>query len=106
MGLRAGDLKNCVYKVFEIDSYKSKMGDDKNIVTLSFSVNQELPAKDLMNFLETGYEFVLDADATAGEQSDGTYKVFVELQRSKNVGNEILEIVDGVKKISERRLKV
>jgi len=101
MGLRAGDLKNCVYKVFEIDSYKSKMGDDKNIVTLSFSVNQELPAKDLMNFLETGYEFVLDADATAGEQSDGTYKVFVELQRSKNVGNEILEIVDGVKKISE-----
>jgi len=39
MGLRAGDLKNCVYKVFEIDSYKSKMGDDKNIVTLSFSVN-------------------------------------------------------------------
>jgi hypothetical protein len=101
MGLRAGDLKNCVYKVFEIDSYKSKMGDDKNIVTLSFSVNQELPAKDLMNFLETGYEFVLDADTTAGEQSDGTYKVFVELQRSKNVGNEILEIVDGVKKISE-----
>src|SRR6056300_434307 len=101
MGLRAGDLKNCVYKVFEIDSYKNKMGDDKNIVTLSFSVNQELPAKDLMNFLETGYEFVLDADATAGEQSDGTYKVFVELQRSKNVGNEILEIVDGVKKISE-----
>ena len=101
MGLRSGDLKNCVYKVFEIDSYKSKMGDDKNIVTLSFSVNQELPAKDLMNFLETGYEFVLDADVTSGEQSDGTYKVFVELQRSKTVSDEILEIVDGVKKIAE-----
>jgi len=101
MGLRAGDLKNCVYKVFEIDSYKSKMGDDKNIVTLSFSVNEELPAKDLMNFLEKGYEFVLDADVTSGEQSDGTYKVFVELQRSKTVGTEILEILDGVKKIAE-----
>lgn len=101
MGLRAGDLRNCVYKVFEIDSYKSKMGDDKNIVTLSFSVNEELPAKDLMNFLEKGYEFVLDADVTAGEQSDGTYKVFVELQRSRTVGTEILEIIDGVKKIAE-----
>ena len=32
MGLRIGDLKDCVDHIFEIDSFKSKMGDDKDIV--------------------------------------------------------------------------
>ena len=89
MGLRIGDLKDCVDHIFEIDSFKSKMGDDKDIVTLSFSVNEANAADDLMNFIEKGYEFVLDADVTSGEQSDGTYKGFVELER-----NSYLESID------------
>ena len=40
------------------------MGDDKDIVTLSFSVNEKHAPDDLMNFIQKGYEFVLDADAT------------------------------------------
>ena len=87
MGLRIGDLKDCVDHIFEIDSFKSKMGDDKDIVTLSFSVAEKHAADDLMNFIEKGYEFVLDADATAGEQSDGTYKVFVELERNRHISD-------------------
>ena len=39
MGLRQSDLEFTVDPVFEIDSYKSKMGDDEDIVVLSFSVN-------------------------------------------------------------------
>ena len=101
MTLKAGDLRNLIDEVFEIDSYRSKMGDDKNIVTLSFSVKDKQPAEDLANFLEKGYNFILDADATPGEQSDGKYKVFVELQRERNVGSNICEILDGVTKISE-----
>ena len=38
MGLRTGDLKFCVERTLEIDSYKSKMGEDKDIVTISFAV--------------------------------------------------------------------
>ena len=53
MGLRQSDLEFTVDPVFEIDSYKSKMGDDEDIVVLSFSVNGEQPAKDLVNFVET-----------------------------------------------------
>ena len=71
MGLRQGDLKDLVYHIFEIDSYASKMGDDKNIVTLSFTVNDKAPADDLVKFLEGGYSFILDSDVTAGEQRDG-----------------------------------
>jgi RNAse (barnase) inhibitor barstar len=102
MGLRAGDLRGTVYEIFEIDSFASKMGDDSNIVTLSFSVQTKEAADDLVSFFEKGYDFILDADVTAGEQSDGTYKVFVELERKRDVHDHIIEIVDGLKKLAER----
>jgi hypothetical protein len=100
MGLQAGDLRNMVYKIFEIDSFKSKMGSDEEIVVLSFSVKENQAAKDLVEFIEKGYSFVLDADATSGEQSDGTYKVFVELERNKDIPSQVLEVIDGVKKLA------
>ena len=84
MGLMKNDLAHLIDSIIEVDSYKSKMGEDSDIVTLAFSVHGNEPAKDLENFIEKGYPFVLDADVTSGEQSDGTYKVFVEVQRSKD----------------------
>lgn len=100
MGLRSSDLQDMVGSIFEIDSYASKMGDDKNIVTISFSLNDKAAAEDLSNFLEKGYSFILDSDVTAGEQSDGTYKVFVELERNNDVAEQIFEIVDGLQNLS------
>lgn len=100
MGLRKDDLKDLVDHIYEIDSFKSKMGSDSDIVVLSFSTKNEGSAKDLENFLEKGYPFVLDADATSGEQSDGMYKVFVEIERSKDAPAQIHEIVDGITKIA------
>ena len=101
MGLIKSDLKHLVDKIIEIDSYKSKMGEDRDIVTLAFSVHGNEPAKDLENFIEKGYPFVLDADVTSGEQSDGTYKVFVEMERTKDVPMQVLEIADGVTKLAD-----
>ena len=100
MGLRIGDLKDLVHHIFEIDAYASKMGDDKNIVTLSFTVGDKNPADDLMRFLEGGYSFILDSDVTAGEQSDGAYRVFVELERDRSANENIMEIIDGVSKLA------
>ena len=100
MGLQTGDLRDLVYDIFEIDSFKSKMGDDKNIVVMSFSARTKESANDLMNFIEKGYPFVVDADVTSGEQADGTYKVFVEMERNKEVPKQVVEIIDGVQKLS------
>jgi len=99
MALRQGDLRDLVYHIMEIDSFKSKMGSDEDIVTLSFSTKTRESAKDLESFLEKGYTFVLDADATSGETRDGTYKVFVEIERSKNVSEQIMELATGIKNI-------
>ena len=101
MGLLKNDLKHMVDHIFEIDAYKSKMGDDRDIVTLSFSVKDNSAAEDLEQFIEKGYSFVLDADKTPGEQRDGTYKVFVEMERSHRSYDEIMEIIDGVGKLAD-----
>ena len=100
MGLTKEDLKHMVYDVFEVDSFSSKMGEDEDIVVLSFSMRDKAPADDLVKFLESGYRFILDADVTPGEQSDGTYKVFIEMQRDNDIATNIFEIVDGIKKVS------
>ena len=105
MALDAGDLKDLVYPIFEIDGYRSKMGDDKNIVVLSFTVSERAPAEDLVNFLEKGYEFILDADLSAGEQEGGVYRVFVEMERNKKIPLQIMEILDGVQKLCGQDFK-
>lgn len=94
--LRKNDLIHLVKKVFEIDAYKSKIGDDFDIVVLSFTVDSEDPAKDLENFVEMGYDFVLDADVSAGETDDGKFKVFIEMERGIHVASQILEVLKGI----------
>jgi len=101
MSLNKHDLKYCVDHIFEVDSYQSKMGTDDKIVVLSFRVKPIQAAEDLVNFIEKGYEFVLDADKTSGEQPDGYYRVFVEMERSRHVSKQITEILDGIKKLAD-----
>jgi hypothetical protein len=100
MTLKSGDLRDMVDYIIEIDSFRSKMGNDEDIIVVTFSVRTYESARDLVNFIEKGYEFVLDADATPGEQSDNTYKVFVELERNKKSANHILEMIDGIKSLT------
>jgi len=100
MSLYKEDLKYTMFDIFEVDSYSSKMGDDSDIVTVSFSLKEKAPAEDLVKFLESGYDYILDADVSAGEQSDNTYKVFIEIERNRHIVDNIYEILEGVKKLS------
>jgi len=99
-GLKAGDLEGVVSKTFSVDQYKSKMGDDRNIMVLAFVVNGLAPAKDLERFAETGYKEVLDADATPGTMADGKHRVFVEFQRDEKVDRHIYKFLEDLKKLT------
>lgn len=98
--LVAGDLHDLVKSTFEIDSFRSKVGDDENVCVLSFVVDHEDPAKDLEHFFEMGYNFILDADCSPGELDDGKYRVYVEIERSRHLGKQIEELVEGLKKLT------
>ena len=100
MSVQQYDLKDLVDNILEIDNYKSKMGSDKDIVTVAFATKTKESADDLASFIERGYTFVLDADATSGEQADGTYKVFVEIERDKAIGEQIMELANGIENLT------
>jgi hypothetical protein len=95
-GLRKGDLQGFVDTTFTIDQYTSKMGQDSDVLVLGFKVNDKHPAIDLMEFIEKGYPFVLDADMSSGEEKDGKYQVFVEIQRTKHLPGQIRDLLSGV----------
>lgn len=99
-GLRPLDLEELVHPFFEVDSYRSKMGEDKDVCVLSFHVKDRSPAQDMMEFIEKGYSFVLDADVSSGENTKGEYHVFVELDRTPRLSKNITEMIYGLKKLT------
>jgi len=99
-GLKAGDLEDVVNKRFSVDQFKSKMGDDKNIMVLTFTVDGLTPARDFERFAETGYTEILDADATPGTMEDGKHKVFVEFARVEQVDQHIFKFLEDLKKLT------
>jgi hypothetical protein len=76
------------------------MGEDRDVCVVSFQVKDRAPAKDLMEFIEKGYHFVLDSDISSGENEKGEYSVFVELSRSPRLADHIKEITYGVRKLT------
>lgn len=95
-GLEYGDLARLVHPELHADEFKSKMGEDKDIVVLSFKVTDKEPALDLVNFIEKSYDWVLDSDASAGELADGDYLVFAELERTPDVADHVMEMIGDI----------
>lgn len=99
-GLRPDDLVDMIFDNIEIDSFKSKMGEDRDVCVVSFKARERGPAKDMMEFIEKGYNFVLDADVSSGEDRNGLYHVFIELKRTPALYDQINELIDGVKRLT------
>lgn len=99
-GLRPMDLHDMISPLFEVDAYKSKMGEDRDICVISFRVKDRNPARDLMEFIEKGFEFVLDSDVSSGENDAGEYFVFVEIQRTPKIIDNIEDLTYGVRKLT------
>jgi hypothetical protein len=100
-GLEPNDLKRLVNNDLHIDEFKSKLGKDSDVVVLSFKVTGKEPAVDLVNFIEKGYDWVIDADVSSGELDDGDYLVFVECDRDQNVPEQIVSLIDDLENITD-----
>ena len=100
-GLRRSDLKDMIDNHFTVDQFQSKMGDDKNTIVLRFRAVDKEPATDLMEFIEKGYDFVLDADVSSGEERDGQYSIFVELERTPKAPSEVHDLLNGLTQLCD-----
>ena len=103
-GLEQGDLHRLVHPKLHIDEFKSKMGDDADIIVLSFKVDNKEPAKDLMNFIERGYEWILDSDISAGELENGEYLVFAELARDHDAVKNIINLMTDILNLTDQKM--
>ena len=99
------DLVNQILPEIQVDEYSAKMGDDDEIVTLSFTVKGRQVGEDLVDWLERGYDYVLDAQVSDGELSSGKYLVFVELNRRRSVPERICEIIEDMETLTDLPLK-
>lgn len=104
-GLEQGDLKRLIHPELHVDEFKSKLGDDCDVVVISFKVDNKEPANDLVSFIEKGYDWILDADVSSGEMDDGSYIVFVELDRNDKSAEHIMTLMTDLMNVTDQEVE-
>jgi hypothetical protein len=99
------DLVGMMKPRVHVDEFASKMGDDDDIIVVSFFVRSKEAARDLVNWFEKGYDFVMDADQSPGEIRPGRYLVYVELRRRSSAGTWVADMIDDLATLTEYESK-
>lgn len=95
------DLEGIMKPTIHVDEFASKMGDDEDIIVLSFFLRDKEAAKDLVAWFEKGYDFVLDADRSPGEIKPNRYLVYLELRRRSSAPDNISILLDDLGTLTE-----
>ena len=95
------DLDGLMKPTIHVDEFSSKMGDDDDIIVVSFFLRDQQAAKDLMNWFEKGYDFVVDADRSPGEIKPNRYLVYVELRRRSTAGGHVEQLWNDLNTLTE-----
>jgi len=95
------DLDGLMKPTIHVDEFSSKMGDDDDIIVVSFFLRDQQAAKDLMNWFEKGYDFVVDADRSPGEIKPNRYLVYVELRRRSTAGGHVEQLLNDLNTLTE-----
>jgi len=101
MALDPQDLEGRIEDVIHFDEYKPKMGKDDAVIVATFKVFGKQPAYDLENFIEKGYDWVIDAETSAGEISEGRYIVFVEAERRSSYPKRFMDMISDLKNLTD-----
>ena len=100
-GLQYKDLDGMMKPTIHVDEFSSKMGDDEDIIVISFFVRSKQAARDLMAWFEKGYDFVIDADQSPGEIKPNRYLVYVEIRRRNAAPTQVAELLDDLATLTE-----
>lgn len=95
------DMDGMMKPTVHVDEFASKMGDDDDIIVVSFFVRSKEAARDLANWFEKGYDWVLDADVSPGEIKPSRYLVYIEMRRRSTAGQKINEVIEDLGTLTE-----
>jgi len=101
MALDPQDLEGRIESAVHFDEYKPKMGKDDAVIVATFKVFGKQPAMDLENFIEMGYDWVIDSETSAGEISEGRYIVFVEAERRSGYPQKFMSLINDLKNLTD-----
>ena len=94
-------MDGLIKPIVHVDEFTSKMGDDDDVIVLSFFLRDPTAAKDLMNWFERGYDFIIDADRSPGEIKTNRYLVFVEIRRRSTAGAHVNRLLEDLGTLTE-----
>jgi len=100
-GLQYKDLDGIMKPTIHVDEFSSKMGDDEDIIVISFFLRDKNAAKDLTGWFEKGYDFVLDADKSPGEIKPNRYLVYIEIRRRSTAPQNLQEMMEDLSTLTE-----
>lgn len=95
------DMVGIVKPTIHVDEFASKMGDDEDIIVVSFFVRSKQAATDLVNWFEKGYDWVMDADQSPGEIRPGRYLVYIEMRRRSSAAANLATMIDDMGTLTE-----
>lgn len=90
------DMENHVTPILGIDQFDSRIGENEDIITLNFIVNSKAVADDLCEWLERGYDWIIDCEPSPGEVLDRKYYAFAEINRRTNAPKRIIEVLSDL----------
>lgn len=99
-GLKYLDMENQVIPLIGVDEFRSSIGEDDDMITIHFLVKGKRVADDLAEWFERGYDWVIDAEPSPGEVTDGRWIVFVEMNRRSNTPKQIMEMIDDLETLT------
>ena len=95
------DMEGLLKSEIHIDEFTSKMGEDDDIIVVSFFVRDDRAAKDLMKWFEKGYDFVIDADKSPGEIKPNRFLVYVEIRRRSTAAAHVHQLLEDLSTLTE-----
>lgn len=99
-GMEYKSLEGLLKNLVSIDEFSAKLGEDEDVIVVSFYVRDEKAAKDLTHWFE-GYNEILDADVSPGELKPNRYLVYVEIRRRSNAGKIVARLLDDLSSLTE-----
>lgn len=99
------DMVGMMKPQIHVDEFTSKMGDDEDIVVISFFVRDRQAAEDLVVWFEKGYEWILDSDRSPGEIRPGRYLVFIEARRRRRLAQQLQELLEDLDTLTEYKIQ-
>ena len=94
------EMQNHISEKISIDSFAAKLGKDEDVSVLKFQSNNKTVAEDLVNYIETGCNFILDADMSPAKNEQGLYNIFVEIERNEDLPKKIIEVIRDIEQVS------